>query len=133
MYNVAHSFLIGLSSFIQETRTAIKSLDGLEIGQDWTRVCGSKLPLNDWKIPLGLYEHSSAFISGRIVSFLQVTRTVVKVWRSLNFSQILSPTIELAAPLSVYKINVLCCEHSSTFIFDWLVFFLACIEDSHTI
>ena len=57
-------------------------------------------------------------------SFLQITRPTIKAWMVLNFGKIPSPTAELAA-LDVRKINEWCCDHSSPFIFDWILFILA--------
>ena len=57
-------------------------------------------------------------------SFLQITRPTIKAWMGLNFGKIPSLTSELAA-LSVRKINELCCDYSSSFIFDWIFFILA--------
>ena len=38
----------------------------------------------------------TSFLDGSS-SFLQVTRTIIKAWTSLNFGKIPSPTTELAA------------------------------------
>ena len=54
-------------------------------------------------------------------SFLQITRTTIKARMSLNSGKIPSLTSELAA-LERPKINELCCDHSSSFIFDWIYF-----------
>ena len=62
-------------------------------------------------------------------SFLQVIRTCMKAWMSLNFGQIPPPTQELSA-LARLKIDVLCCEHSSAYIFDWIFFILSGNEDN---
>ena len=43
---------------------------------------------------------------------------------SLNFIKVPSPIMELAA-LEHLKIDGYCCDHSSTFIFDWIFFILA--------
>ena len=57
-------------------------------------------------------------------SFLQITRPTIKAWMGLNFGKIPSLTFELAA-LERQKINELCCDHSSYFIFYWIFFILA--------
>ena len=66
---------------------------------------------------------------------MQVTKTTIKAWMSLNFCWIPSPTTELAAlerlekiPIDLYWENY--CDDSSTFIFDLIVFFLAGDEDN---
>ena len=64
-------------------------------------------------------------------SFLQVTRTIIKAWNGLNFGLIPSPSTELAA-LERLK-SQYCCDHSSSFIVDWIFFILADNEKSHKI
>ena len=49
----------------------------------------------------------------RSSSFLQVTRTYMKAWTSLNFNQIPPPSPELSALARLKN----CCEHSSAYIF----------------
>ena len=65
----------------------------------------------------------------RSSSFLQVTRTCIKAWMSSNFGQITPPTPELSA-LAHLKIDVLCCEHSSAYIFDPIFLIFAGNEDN---
>ena len=43
----------------------------------------------------------------------------------------LVPGLLLYLPLSVWKMNVLCCEHSSTFILDWIFFIPSGNKDKH--
>ena len=57
-------------------------------------------------------------------AFLQVTRTIIKAWTSLNFAKMSSPTTE-HMHLSVWKLNEYCCDHSSALSFDWIFFILA--------
>ena len=57
-------------------------------------------------------------------SFLHTIRTTIKAWVSLNFVKIPSHILELA-PLEHLKINEYCCDHSSSFVFDWIFFILA--------
>ena len=57
-------------------------------------------------------------------SFLQITRPTINAWMGLNFGKIPSLTLELAA-LERRKINEYCCDHSSSFSFDWIFFILA--------
>ena len=64
-------------------------------------------------------------------SFLQVTRTIIKAWNGLNFGLIPSPSTEVAA-LERLK-SQYCCDHSSSFIIDWIFFILADNEESHKI
>ena len=62
-------------------------------------------------------------------SFLHVTRTVIKAWTGLKFCKISSPT-ELAA-LERSKNECIMLEHSSTFVFDWILFTFAGNKDSY--
>ena len=57
-------------------------------------------------------------------SFLHTIRTTIKAWMSLNFIKIPSHILELA-PLEHLKISERCCDHSGSFIFDWIFFILA--------
>ena len=63
-------------------------------------------------------------------SFLQITRPIIKAWMRLNFGKIPSMTL---LPLSISKINEYCCDHSSSFIFDWIFFILAGKKETHYI
>ena len=71
-----------------------------------------------------------SFLYGYL-SFLQVTRTTIKAWMSLNFCQIPSPTTELAAleylKKSMYNV-VSTLVHS---FFYRIMFILANIKDSY--
>ena len=99
-------FLFGSSSILQITRTTIKSWMGLKFCQIG--------PLAVMLADLELQEKISKTYNGRIVvtttmttvlsflggssSFLHVIRTLIKALRMvLNFSQIPSPSIEVAA------------------------------------
>ena len=62
-------------------------------------------------------------------SFLQVTRTCMKAWMSLNFGQIPPPTPELSALARLKK----CCEHSGAYIFDWIFFIFSGNEDNQQV
>ena len=85
----------------EHSTCSYKISDGFEIQQDTTRECGELAALDRLKkIPIDwekCCDHSSEFILGRSSSFLQVTRTTIKAWLSLNFSQNPSPATELAA------------------------------------
>ena len=59
-------------------------------------------------------------------SFLQVMRTCMKAWMSSNFGQIPPPNLELSALACLKN----CCEHSSTYIFDWIFFIFSGNEDN---
>ena len=48
-----------------------------------------------------------------VSSFLQIRRTTIKAWMSLNFV----PSIMQLAPPEHLKIDGHCCDHSSAFIF----------------
>ena len=95
-------FLIGSSSFLQVTRTTIKS----HMGWKFSKIQPGTAEL----AALEHLEKSPYTYNGRNVvstlmhsfydgssSFLQVTRTTLKAWVSLKFCQIPSPTTELAA------------------------------------
>ena len=105
MFNVGstltHSFVIGLSSFLQIKRTAIKSWMGMKFGKIESG-CGALATLerleNVHRLIMGkCCEHSSAFIFYWIVIILALTRATIKAWMSLKFCQIPSPPTELAA------------------------------------
>ena len=51
---------------------------------------------------------------------------------SSNFDMIRSLTAELSA-LECLKINILCCGHSSIFVFKWIFFILAGIKNNYNI
>ena len=102
MTTLAPSFLIGSSSFLQVTRTTIKSRMGSKFGQ-----------IRPWTVELAALERlekSPQTYDGRNVvatlipafsnglsSFLQITRSTIKAWMSFNFGKIPSLTSELAA------------------------------------
>ena len=99
---LAPSFLIGSSSYLQVTRISITSQTSLKLGQIRTRT--AELPALECleKSPYTYNERNfvktlapSFFI--RSTSFLQVTRTCMKAWMSLNSDQIPPPTLELSA------------------------------------
>ena len=71
---------------------------------------------------------ASAFLIGSS-SFLQVTRTYMKAWTSSNFNLIPPPTPELSALAPLKN----CCEHSSAYSFDWIVFIFSGNEDNHQV
>ena len=69
-------------------------------------------------------------------SYLQVTRTSITSQMSSKFGQIRPRTAELAALERLEKSPLTynwekSCEHSSAFIFNWIFFILAGIEDMH--
>ena len=74
---------------------------------------------------------ASLFFSGSS-SFLQVTRITTISRMSSNLGQIRPLTAELAA-LECLKINILCCGHSSIFVFQWILFILAGNKDNYNI
>ena len=63
-------------------------------------------------------------------SILQIGRTTIKAWMSLNFVNIPSPIMELA-PLEHHKNYEECCDHYSAFIFDWIFFILSGNKDNY--
>ena len=94
MYNVvntlAHSFLIGSSSFLQVTRTTIKAWTSSKLDQvrPWTaelaaldRLEKSSYTYN-WRNLVNSL--ASSFLIGSS-SFLQVSRTCMKAWIRSNF------------------------------------------------
>ena len=75
-----------------------------------------------------------SFLMGSF-SFLQVRRTAIKAWMSSSFGQIRLQTAELAS-LERLKIFIglqweKSCEHSSAFMFAWIVFILAGNKEIH--
>ena len=102
------AFLIGSSSFLQVMMTTIKSLKSSNFGQIRKR---TSLLFSIWKnlhrLTFGemLCPLLSAFIFEWSILFLQVTRTTIKAWMSLNFRQIQQLIAELAA-LECLKIYI---------------------------
>ena len=99
---VAPSFLIGSSSFLQATRTPIKSRMGSKLGSIRRRTYELAA--------LERLEKSPQTYNGRNVvtilvlsilkgssSFLHTIRTSIKAWISLNFVKIPSPILKLAS------------------------------------
>ena len=129
MTTLAPSFLICSSLFLQVTRTTIKSRTGSKFGRigqgTYELAVLERLEKSPWtyngrNVVTTLVP---SFLNGSS-SFLQITRPTMKAWMGLNFGKIPSLTSELAA-LERQKINELCCDHSSSFIFDWIFFILA--------
>ena len=99
---LAHSFLIGSSSFLQGTSKHVISWMGLK----FSRILpGSyELPALERleKSPLTYYGRNNvttlvlSILNGSS-SFLHTIRTTIKAWMSLNFCKIPSLTLELAA------------------------------------
>ena len=73
---------------------------------------------------------ASFFFSGSS-SFLQVTRITTISWMSSNFGQI--SDCRVSCPLVFEKVNILCCGHSSIFVFQWIFFILAGNKDNYNI
>ena len=69
----------------------------------------------------------------RSFSFLQVTRTSIKAWKSLNFGQIPPPTPELSAPCASEKLMYNVVNTLAPLFFDRIFFILAGNEDIHNI
>ena len=102
MTTLAPSLLIGSSSFLQVTWTTIKAWMGLKFGQirPWTVElaaldCLKKSPqtYNGRNVVTTLV----LSVLNRSYSFLQISRTTIKAWMSLNFVKIPSPIKEYAA------------------------------------
>ena len=66
------------------------------------------------------------------LSYLEVTRIAIRSRMSSNFSQI-RPLLQSYLPLSVWKINIMCCGHSSIFVFQWIFLILAGNKDNYNI
>ena len=99
---LAPSFLIGSSSFLQALRTPIKSRMGSKFGR--IRSGTNELPaLERLKKSTLTYNGRNAVISLALSilngssSYLQIRRTTIKAWTSLNFVKIPLPVMELAA------------------------------------
>ena len=99
---LAPSFLIGSSSFLQATRTPIKSRMGLKFGSIQRRTYElaalERLEKSPWtyngrKVVTTLVPEFSNGSS----SFLQVTRSAIKAWMGMNLGKIPSLTSELSA------------------------------------
>ena len=102
MNTLAPSFLIGSSSYLQVTRTTIISRTSSNLDQIRPRTVELAALERLEKSPL-TYNGSNvvntlvpSFLN-RSSLFLQVTRTCMKAWMSLNFGQIPPPTLELSA------------------------------------
>ena len=70
----------------------------------------------------------------RSYSFLHVTRTAIKTWMGLKFSNIEHGSMELAALECLKKISIdleYCCEHASAFSFGWIFIILVGIKDNY--
>ena len=104
MYNVVStlpSFLIESYSFLHVTRTAIKAW----MGSKFSKICPGSTELATLeRLKKSTYTYNGRNVVGTLVfsflngssSFLQITRTTIKAWISLNVCQIPSPTTELA-------------------------------------
>ena len=99
---LAPSFLIGSSTFLQATRTPIKSGMGSKFGR--IRSGTYELPAieRQGKSPQtyngrNVVTSLVLSISNGSSSFSQVTRSTIKAWMGLNFCKISSLTSELAA------------------------------------
>ena len=99
---VAPSFLIESYSFLHVTRTAIKVWMGSKFGKIRPRST-EFATLEHLKNSLSTYNGRNVVSTLVLLfliesySFLQVTRTTIKAWMSLNFCQISSPSTELAS------------------------------------
>ena len=99
---LAPSFLIGSSSFLQATRTPIKSQMGLKFGK--IRSGSYELPALE-RLKKSPYTYNGGnvvtslvlLISNGSSSFLQVRRSNIKACMGFNFGKIPSLTSELAA------------------------------------
>ena len=99
---LAPSFLIGSSSYLQITRTSIISQTSSNVSQILPRTAELAALERRKKFPWTYNEENlvstlaPSFLIGSS-SFLQVTRTTIKVWMCLNLGRIPPPTSELAA------------------------------------
>ena len=104
---LAPSFLIGSSSFLQATRTPIKSQMGSKLGSIRRRTYELAALERLEKSP---YTYNGRNVVTILVlsilngssSFLHTIRTTIKAWMSLNFVKIPSHILELA-PLDHFK------------------------------
>ena len=102
MATLAPSFLIGSSPFLQVARTTIKA--GISSNFNQIRLLTVDLVVLERlkKIPRDLLWENvvttlvTSFLIGSS-SFLQITRTTIKAWMSLNFCQILQLNTDLVA------------------------------------
>ena len=99
MATLAPSFLIGSSSFLQVSRKTIKSRLSSKFGSCTVELAAldrlekSPKTYNGRNLVATL---ATSFLIGSS-SFLQVTRTCINAWTSLNFHQISPLTKELSA------------------------------------
>ena len=97
MSTLAPSFLIGSSSYLQVTRTSIRSRTSLKFGQIGPRTAELAALERLEKSPLtyngrNLVTILAPSFLNQSSSFLQITRTCMKAWMSSNFGQIPTPT-----------------------------------------
>ena len=131
----APSFLMESSSFLQATRTGIRSRmsSKFSVFRPWT----AELPaLECFENGCKCCEHSSTYILIGSSSFFHVTRTVMRSWMSSKFGKIQPWSGELAALECLKKIPIdlqweRCCERSSAIISDWIFFIFAGNKDSN--
>ena len=96
MTTLAPSFLIGSSSFfiLAGNKDNYKISSGVEIRPDQTLDCGVSCP---WASGKNVVTTLVFSFLNRSYSFLQIRRTTIKAWISLNFVNIPSTIMELAA------------------------------------
>ena len=96
---LAPSFLIGSSSFLQTTRTHIKSRMGSKFGQigPWTVELATLERLeNPHRLIRNIVTTLVLSILNGSSSYLQIRSTIIKAWMGLNIVKIPSPIIGLA-------------------------------------
>ena len=125
MATLVPSLLTRSSSFLTDIEDMHKCLNVFEFQQDLAADYGIICPWASERSTFNLVAILAPFFFIRSSSFLQVTRTTIRSRKSLNFSQIRSRTVELAALECLEKfpieLNWESCGHPSTlFGFDLL-------------
>ena len=114
MSTLAPSFLIRSSSYLQVTRTFITSQRSSKFGQ--IRLRTAELAALE-RLEKSPYTYNGRNLVNALAPsflnqsslFLKVTRTCMKAWMSLNFSQIPTPTPELSALARLKNCCIMLC------------------------
>ena len=115
LYNVvstlAPSFLIGSSSYLQVTRTSITSRTSSKFGQIGPTTAElaalERLEKSPYTYNGRNLVNTSAFIFIGSSSFLQISRTCIKAWMSLNFGKFATELrIDNIRPHFVYTLSL---------------------------
>ena len=114
MSTLAPSFLIGSSSYLQVTRTSIRSRTSSKFGQIGPRTAELAALERLEKSPYtyngrNLVTTLAPSFLNQSSSYLQVTRTCMKAWMSSNFGKIPTPTPVLSALARLKNCCIMLC------------------------